>query len=336
MSTSSTAALSPVLAGITLQLAPGERVAIVGPSGSGKSTLAMLIPRFYDPTAGRVSIDGIDVRRVRLHSLRKQIGVVFEESFLFSDSVRANIAYGRPDATDAQIEAAARAAQAHAFIEDLPRGYDTTVGERGLSLSGGQRQRIALARAILYDPRVLILDDATSAIDARIEAAVHDALRGVLAGRTTLLIAHRRSTLHLADRIVVLDDGGIVEQGTHDELVARSVLYRTLLSGLDEEEAEHAGDSIEALARMTTSTGADGTTASAWGGASPARRRARGPGAALERQASVPVSAAVAAGGGSTSRRHPNCSRVSRVCVRFATSQTWTWNASHGATGTSA
>ena len=256
----------PVLGGITLHLAPGERVALVGPSGSGKSTLAMLIPRFYDPTAGTVCVDGIDVRRARLRSLRRQIGVVFEESFLFSDSVRANIAYGRPDATDAQIEAAARAAQAHEFIEELPRGYDTTVGERGLSLSGGQRQRIALARAILYDPRVLILDDATSSIDARIEAAVHDALRGVLAGRTTLLIAHRRSTLHLADRIVVLSEGGIVEQGTHDELVARSALYRTLLSGLDEEEAEHI-DSIEALARMTASAGADGTTASAWGGA---------------------------------------------------------------------
>ena len=255
-----------VLAGITLHLAPGERVAIVGPSGSGKSTLAMLVPRFYDPTAGSVSIDGIDVRRVRLHSLRRQIGVVFEESFLFSDSVRANIAYGRPDATDEQIEAAARAAQAHEFIEELPRGYDTTVGERGLSLSGGQRQRIALARAILYDPRVLILDDATSAIDAKIEAAVHDALRGVLAGRTTLLIAHRRSTLHLADRIVVLADGVIAEQGTHEELVARSALYRTLLSGLEEEAAEQVGDSIEALARMTTSAGADGTTASAWGG----------------------------------------------------------------------
>ena len=256
----------PVLGGITLHLAPGERVALVGPSGSGKSTLAMLIPRFYDPMAGTVCVDGIDVRRARLRSLRRQIGVVFEESFLFSDSVRANIAYGRPDATDAQIEAAARAAQAHEFIEELPRGYDTTVGERGLSLSGGQRQRIALARAILYDPRVLILDDATSSIDARIEAAVHDALRGVLAGRTTLLIAHRRSTLHLADRIVVLSEGGIVEQGTHDELVARSALYRTLLSGLDEEEAEHI-DSIEALARMTASAGADGTTASAWGGA---------------------------------------------------------------------
>ena len=256
----------PVLGGITLHLAPGERVALVGPSGSGKSTLAMLIPRFYDPMAGTVCVDGIDVRRARLRSLRRQIGVVFEESFLFSDSVRANIAYGRPDATEAQIEAAARAAQAHEFIEELPRGYDTTVGERGLSLSGGQRQRIALARAILYDPRVLILDDATSSIDARIEAAVHDALRGVLAGRTTLLIAHRRSTLHLADRIVVLSEGGIVEQGTHDELVARSALYRTLLSGLDEEEAEHI-DSIEALARMTASAGADGTTASAWGGA---------------------------------------------------------------------
>jgi ATP-binding cassette, subfamily B, bacterial len=261
----------PVIQGVDLHIAPGERVAIVGPSGSGKSTLAMLVPRFYDPTQGAVFVDGHDVRGVTLRSLRRQVGVVFEDSFLFSDSVRANIAYGRPDATDAQVEAAARAAQAHEFIEDLPCGYGTAIGERGLTLSGGQRQRIALARAILYDPRILILDDATSAIDARVEAAVHDALRGVMAGRTTLLIAHRQSTLHLADRIVVLDDGVVVDQGTHDELMARSALYRTLVSGLDEL------DSIEALATIASTAGADGVTAAAWAGD---RQRSGNPAAA--------------------------------------------------------
>jgi len=256
----------PVLKGVDLHIAPGERVAIVGPSGSGKSTLAMLVPRFYDPTEGAVLVDGYDVRRVTLRSLRRQVGVVFEDSFLFSDSVRSNIAYGRPDATDEQIEAAARAAQAHEFIEELPRGYDTAIGERGLTLSGGQRQRIALARAILYNPRILILDDATSAIDARVEAAVHDALRGIMAGRTTLLIAHRQSTLHLADRIVVLDGGVVAEEGTHDELIARSSLYRTLVSGLEELDAAEIGDSIEALATLASTVGADGTTAAAWAG----------------------------------------------------------------------
>jgi ATP-binding cassette subfamily B protein len=253
-----------VLDGVDLHIGPGERVAVVGPSGSGKSTLAMLVSRFYDPDEGTVSVDGHDLRDVTLHSLRRQVGVVFEESFLFSDSVRSNIAYGRPDATDEQVEVAARAAEAHGFIEELPRGYDTVVGERGLTLSGGQRQRIALARAILYDPRILVLDDATSAIDARVEESIHDALRTVMAGRTTLLIAHRRSTLHLADRIVVLERGRIVEQGMHDELVERSVLYRSLLSGLEEEDAEQIGDRIEVLATMGTPGEADGTTAAAW------------------------------------------------------------------------
>ena len=250
-----------MLSGVDLHIAAGERVAVVGPSGSGKTTLAMLIPRFYDPTGGSVLVDGHDVRDVTLRSLRRQVGVVFEDSFLFSDSVRANIAYGRPDATDAEVEAAARTAQAHDFIEELPRGYDTAIGERGLTLSGGQRQRIALARAILYDPRILILDDATSAIDARIEASLHEALRGVMTGRTTLLIAHRQSTLHLAERIVVLDGGVVVEQGTHDELTARSALYRTLVSGLEDPDAA----SIEALATIATA-GADGVTAAAWAG----------------------------------------------------------------------
>ena len=257
----------PVLQGVDLHVEPGERVAIVGPSGSGKSTLAMLVPRFYDPTAGAVFIDGHDIRHVKLRSLRDQLGVVFEDSFLFSDSVRANIAYGRPEATDEEIEAAARVAQAHDFIEELPRGYDTAIGERGLTLSGGQRQRIALARAILYNPRILILDDATSAIDARVEAAVHAALRGVLGDRTTLLIAHRQSTLHLADRIIVLDAGVVVDQGSHDELMVRSALYRTLVSGLEEKEFSEIGDTIEALATLASSRGADGTTAAAWAGA---------------------------------------------------------------------
>ena len=239
----------PILRGVDLHVHAGERLAIVGPSGSGKSTLAMLVARFYDPTAGTVAVDGVDVRRASLRSLRRQVGIVYEDSFLFSDSVRANIAFGRPEATNDQIEAAARAARAHDFIEALPRGYDTVVGERGLTLSGGQRQRIALARAILYDPRVLVLDDATSAIDARTESEIHDALRDVMEGRTTILVAHRRSTLHLAERVVVLDRGRVVEEGTHDELVARSPLYRSLLSGLEQEEhQEELLGRIEALA----------------------------------------------------------------------------------------
>ncbi len=219
----------PVLDGFELQIAPGETVALVGPSGSGKSTVANLVPRFYEAGAGAVRIDGHDVRDVTLASLRSQIGVVFEECFLFSDTVRANIAYGDPDASDAEIEAAARAAEAHEFIEELPRGYDTVVGERGLTLSGGQRQRVALARAILSDPRILILDDATSAVDARVEERIHAALRRIMRGRTTLLVAHRRSTLHLADRIAVLDEGRVVAMGTHEELAATSPLYRSLL-----------------------------------------------------------------------------------------------------------
>jgi ATP-binding cassette subfamily B protein len=251
-----------VLRGVDLEVAAGERVALVGPSGSGKSTLAMLVARFYDPHEGVVRVDGYDVRDVALASLRGQVGVVFEESFLFSDTVRANIAYGRPDASFEQIVAAARAAQAHEFIERLPGGYDAVVGERGLTLSGGQRQRLALARAILYDPRILILDDATSAIDAGVEEAIHRELRTIMAGRTTLLIAHRRSTLHLADRIVVVEAGRVAEQGTHEELLARSVLYRSLLSGLEEEDAEKIGDRIEILADVV---GHPATTPSAWG-----------------------------------------------------------------------
>ena len=252
-----------VLTGIDLRIAPGERVALVGASGSGKSTLAMLVPRFHDPDRGCVLVDGHDLRGVTLESLRSQIGVVFEESFLFSDSVRANIAYGRPDASDGQIEAAACAAAAHEFIEQLPRGYETVIGERGLTLSGGQRQRIALARAILTDPAILILDDATSAVDPTVEKAIHDALREHMAGRTALLVAHRRSTLELASRIVVLEEGRIVEQGTHAELSVRSARYQALLTGLTADPLAAAGDRIEALATLAAAA-PDGTTAAAW------------------------------------------------------------------------
>ncbi|SEL64699.1 ATP-binding cassette, subfamily B [Streptacidiphilus jiangxiensis] len=223
----------PVLRGLDLSLSAGETVALVGASGSGKSTVGMLVPRFYDATSGTVRVHGHDVRDLTLRSLRAAIGIVPEDSFLFSESVRTNIAYGRPDATEEEVLAAARAAQADGFIQELPEGYDTVVGEQGLTLSGGQRQRVALARAILADPHILLLDDATSAVDAQVEAEIHEALRAVMAGRTTLLVAHRRSTLQLADRIGVLDRGRLVDLGTHEELDERCPLYRSLLTDPD-------------------------------------------------------------------------------------------------------
>ncbi len=233
----------PVLRGLSLRVSPGETLAVIGTSGSGKSTISLLLPRFYDVTGGAIRIGGQDVRDVTMDSLRASIGLVLEESFLFSDSVRANISYGRPDATDEQIVAAARAAEAEDFIKALPDGYDTVVGEQGLTLSGGQRQRVALARALITDPAILVLDDATSAIDARVEAQIHETLRRVMAGRTTLLIAHRRSTLQLADRIAVLDAGRLVDLGTHGELSGRCPLYRLLLSGPgDDAEGVDAGE----------------------------------------------------------------------------------------------
>ena len=233
----------PVLRGLSLHVRPGETLAVVGTSGSGKSTISLLLPRFYDVRGGVIRVGGHDVRDLTLESLRASIGLVMEGSFLFSDTIRANISYGRPDATREQIVAAARAAEADEFITGLPDGYDTVIGEQGLTLSGGQRQRVSLARALISNPAILILDDATSAIDAGIEAQIHATLHKVMAGRTTLLIAHRRSTLQLAGRIAVLDEGRLVDEGTHEELTARCPLYRLLLAGPGEDaEGVDAGE----------------------------------------------------------------------------------------------
>ena len=224
------AGTTPVLRHFDLHVKPGESVAIVGATGSGKTTVARLIPRFYEVDAGRVLIDGVDVRDVKVANLRRGVGIVFEDTFLFSDSIRSNIAFAEPAATQEQVERAAFLAGAHEFISSLPEGYDTLIGERGFSLSGGQRPRVALARAILADPRVLILDDATSSVDPTKEHEIREALAEVMKNRTTIVIAHRPATIALADRVVLLDDGHIVAEGTHDQLLETSEAYRSVLA----------------------------------------------------------------------------------------------------------
>jgi ATP-binding cassette subfamily B protein len=226
----------PVLAGFELELEPGESVALVGATGSGKTTVAALLARFYDVDEGRVLLDGEDVRDLPLSAVRRAVGLVFEDTFLFTDTVHANIAFARPDAAEDEVERAARLAGAHEFVGELPDGYATLLGERGYSLSGGQRQRIAIARALLADPAVLVLDDATSAVDATKEAEIQRALAVAMQGRTTIVIAHRPNTIALAGKVALLDEGRVVATGTHEELLGRSQRYREVLA-LDEAEA---------------------------------------------------------------------------------------------------
>jgi ABC-type multidrug transport system fused ATPase/permease subunit len=226
-----------VLRAIDLEVEPGRTVALIGHTGSGKTTLASLVPRFYDVTEGRITIDGVDVRDVKLQSLRREIGIVSQDPFLFSATVRENISFGRADATDEEIVRAATLAQAHEFIDELPDGYDTVIGERGITLSGGQRQRLAIARALIMEPRILILDDATASVDATTEAKIRLGLREAMKGRTTIIIAHRLSTISLADELVVLDHGAVCGRGTDEELLQTNAVYRDIYEhGLLERE----------------------------------------------------------------------------------------------------
>jgi ABC-type multidrug transport system fused ATPase/permease subunit len=236
----------PVLDDIELEIEPGKTIALIGHTGSGKTTLTSLVPRFYEVTSGRVTLDGTDVRDVKLASLRSEIGVISQDPFLFSATVRENITFGAPDLDEAEVERISRLAQAHEFVEQLPDGYDTMIGERGITLSGGQRQRLAIARALAVDPRVLILDDATASVDASTEALIRLGLREAMRNRTTLIIAHRLSTIALADEIVVLDDGRIAARGTHEELLETSAVYRDIYDhGLLERQF---ADAVEARA----------------------------------------------------------------------------------------
>jgi ATP-binding cassette, subfamily B, bacterial len=238
----------PVLEHVDLDVAPGSTIALIGHTGSGKTTLTSLVPRFYDVTSGRVTVDGIDVRDVELASLRSEIGVISQDPFLFSATVRENIAFGVGDLDDDELARIARLAQAHEFVERLPQGYDTVIGERGITLSGGQRQRLSIARALAVDPRILILDDATASVDATTEARIRLGLREAMRGRTTLIIAHRLSTIALADEIVVLDDGRIAARGTHEELLETSPVYRDIYEhGLLE---RRFADAVEARAAV--------------------------------------------------------------------------------------
>jgi ATP-binding cassette subfamily B protein len=237
-----------VLRDIDLDVPAGRTIALIGHTGSGKTTLTSLVPRFYDITAGRVTVDGHDVRDLTLASLRRAVGIISQDPFLFSATVRENIAFGAGDLPQSAVEEVARAAQAHEFIERLPQGYDTVIGERGITLSGGQRQRLAIARALAVDPRILVLDDATASVDASTEALIRIGLRGAMAGRTTFIIAHRLSTIALADEIVVLDEGRIAARGTHDELIVRSPVYREIYDhGLLERQF---ADAVEARAAV--------------------------------------------------------------------------------------
>ena len=220
---------TPVLKGINLEIRPGEMIALVGPTGVGKTTMVNLIPRFYDTNQGRILIDGQDIRRIKISSLREHISMVLQDVFLFNGTVAENISYGSPDATMEQIKAAAIAAKADGFIQEMPVGYDTEIGERGARLSGGQKQRLAIARAILYNAPILILDEVTSSVDTETEAQITAALQNLVKGRTTIVIAHRLSTIRNADKIIVLQDGEIVEQGNHEQLLQLDGLYAKLI-----------------------------------------------------------------------------------------------------------